>query len=98
MKRDSELTFKDLNNSAFGAFTRVYWNGKLIFDDEIQEEMMFKNPDGEIVQMYNNKDVETFGYKSLTNVLEKYGPKKIYNFYCRIHSFHHTELFIEGEK
>lgn len=96
--RSSELTFKDICDSNFGAFTKVFWNGKLIFDDEIQAEILFKNSDTDIVRMYDDKEIMTVGCRSLKTVLEKYADKKVYSFYCRIHSFHHTELFIEGER
>ena len=33
MKRNSELTFKDIYNSGFGAFIKIVYNGNIIFDD-----------------------------------------------------------------
>lgn len=87
MKRPSSLTFKDLSDSAFGSFTRVVWNGKTVYEDL---------DDG--LHIDNNWDPVINVEEETQKFLDKYSNKIIYNFYCRIGDFHHTELYIEGEE
>lgn len=85
MDRASELTFSDICQSAFGGFTKVVYNGKTIFEDA--DDGLYL--DGKLIK----KDFDS----AWQRFEEKYSKKYIYNFYCRVVNFHHTEVYIEGE-
>lgn len=87
--RKTELTFWNIINSEFGAFTRIIWNGVTIFEDKDDGTFI----EGKLLTPTEDKTTQ----EMFLDFFTKWGDKQIYNFYCRIHSFHHTELYIEGE-
>lgn len=72
----STLKFKDFAIE-FGSFIKLYWNDKLIWDDEAEHA----DP-----------------VDDLKKIDEKYGNKLVYSMFVRVVQFHHTELYIHGEK
>lgn len=87
MKRYSELNFNDLLSTNFANFIKVYWNGTVIYDDDLY----FQTDLGK-------KYVSTHsGQTGIDYIKEHFGNKKIYSVYIQVVFSHHTELHIEGE-
>lgn len=87
MKRYSELTFKDLIDSPFGLFVKIFWNGTVIYDDNLYSQIDL--PENYVKTRSGNEGIEF--------VTHHYGEKKVFSIYVHVISFHHTILFIEGE-
>lgn len=87
--RVSELTFGNLCDSAFGGFCRVIWNGKVVYED-IDDGVHINGS----IDPVSDNNIST----AIQDFIAKYKDKKIYNFYCYVVYFHHTELYIEGER
>lgn len=87
MKRYSELTFNDLLKSNFANYLKIYWNGNVIYDDDLYFETDLDNT-------YHSTHT---GKTGIEYVEKHYGNKKIYSVYILVVHIHHTELYIEGE-
>lgn len=90
-RQTSELTVGDLFDSKFGSCVKVVYNSNIIIED---------NDDG----LYLDHKLLKYGLRTpegkeiFDKFMNKYKDKRIYNFYCRVVEFHHTELYIEGEQ
>ena len=90
MKTRSTLTFGELTKNL--AYIKVVWNGKVIFDDDIDNCEECKS-------FYSKKLLDQItGINGLNYIQEKYKDKKVYSMYMSVVEFHHCELYIEGEK
>lgn len=87
MKRYSELTFKDLIDSPFGLFVKIFWNGTVIYDDNLSGQ----------IDLPENYLKTHSGKEGLEYIKRQYCGRKIYSVYIHVVHVHHTILFIEGE-
>ena len=71
MKRYSELTFKDLIDSPFGLFVKIFWNGSVIYDDNLSSQIDL--PENYVKTHSGNEGIEF--------ITHHYGEKNVFSIY-----------------